>query len=125
MSGSFSLAARIRSFAHAFRGFGLMLGSQHNAWIHAVATLIVVIAGIVLRVERGDWALLILAMVGVWVAEALNTAIELVGDAISSDHHPLIGKAKDVGAAAVLLAAAGATVIGFIVFIPYFQQLKH
>lgn len=125
MSDRFSIAARIRSFAHAFRGFGLMLRTQHNAWIHALATLVVVMAGIGFKVERRDWALLIFAMVGVWVAEALNTSIELVADAISSDHHTLIGKAKDVGAAAVLLAAAGATVIGLIVFTPYFQHLRH
>jgi len=118
MGGQFSVQGRVQSFIYAFRGLGFMLKSQHNAWIHAAATVLVVGAGVWLRIDGRDWALLIIAMVSVWVAEALNTALELIADAVSPEHHPLIGVAKDVAAAAVLLAATGAAVIGFIVFVP-------
>jgi diacylglycerol kinase (ATP) len=55
----------------------------------------------------------------VWTAEALNTAIELLTDLASPEYHPLAGKAKDVAAGAVLIAAIGAIAIGFLVFGPH------
>jgi diacylglycerol kinase (ATP) len=55
----------------------------------------------------------------VWLGEALNTAVELLADAVSPTPHPLIGRAKDVAAGGVLLAAGAAVVIGLMVFIPY------
>lgn len=114
----FSVGARARSFGHAFRGLAALLASQHNAWIHAAATVAVVAAGLWLDVSRTDWALLALAIAGVWVAEAANTALEWVCDATAPDHHPLIGRAKDAAAAAVLLAAAAAVVVGLLVLGP-------
>lgn len=65
-----------------------------------------------------QWALVILAMTAVWTAEAFNTGCELLADAISPEFHPLVGKAKDVAAGAVLIAAVGAVVIGVLVFVP-------
>ena len=114
----FSVAARARSFGHAFRGLALLLASQHNAWIHAVATLAVLVAGLVLGVSRLEWALLALAIGGVWAAEAFNTAIEQLADVVSPAPDARIGQAKDVAAAAVLLAAIAAAVVGLLVFAP-------
>lgn len=114
----FRIAARIRSFAHAFRGLAALVASQHNAWIHAAATVAVVIAGFAFGVTRIEWALLALAVGLVWSAEALNTALEWVADVASADHDPLIGRAKDVAAAGVLLAAAAAVAIALLVFVP-------
>ena len=114
----FSVAARARSFGHAFRGLALLLASQHNAWIHAVATLAVLVAGLVLGVSRLEWALLLLAIGGVWSAEALNTAVEWLADVVSPDHDARVGRAKDLAAAAVLLAAAAASGVGLLVFAP-------
>lgn len=96
-----------------------MVVSQHNAWVHAAATLIVVGVGLVLGVTRVEWAMLILAMVSVWTAEALNTALEFLCDVASPDFHPLVEKAKDVAAGAVLICALGAAVVGLLVFCPY------
>lgn len=96
-----------------------MLQTQHNARIHALATIVVVIAGALIRISPTEWALIALAILCVWVAEALNTAIEFVVDLVSPDHHPLAGRAKDVAAGAVLVAAIGATIVGGIVFGPY------
>ena len=112
------LAGRIRSFGYALRGIGTMLRSQRNAWLHALATGVVVAAGLALGVSADGWKWLVLAIVTVWSAEALNTALEFLADAAKPEYHPLVKKAKDVAAGAVLIAALGAAVIGALVFIP-------
>ena len=119
MNRPFSFTGRIRSFKFAFVGLWTMLKSQQNAWIHTFATIAVVIAGIVLRISSGEWCWLVLAIISVWMAEALNTAFEFLADVASPEFHPLVKKAKDVAAGAVLISAIGAIVIGIIVFGPY------
>lgn len=115
----FSPAARLRSFVYAGRGVWILLRSQHNSWIHATGTLVVVAAGIVLGVSRAEWLALVLAMTLVWSAEGFNTAIEYLSDAAQPEFHPLIEKAKDVAAGAVLLSALGALAVGVLVFGPH------
>jgi len=80
-----------------------MLASEHNAWIHAAATIFAVIAGLSAKISTTDWCLIALALVTVWVAEALNTAIEYICDVASPEFHPLVKKSKDVAAGAVLV----------------------
>jgi len=109
---------RIRSIRFALRGIRTMVASQHNAWIHAGATLVVVAAGLTVRLPTSSWAWIVLAIGSVWIAEALNTAFEFLTDVASPDFHPLAEKAKDVAAGAVLLAAVGAVVIGALVLGP-------
>ena len=116
------LTGRLRSCGHAFRGLAILLRTQHNAGIHAVATILAVAAGALLRISPVEWALIALAVVCVWVAEALNTAIEFVVDLVSPELHPLAAKAKDVAAGAVLIAAIGSLIVGALVFGP--QVLK-
>ena len=118
----FELLARLRSFPHAFRGLGDVLRSQHNAWIHATATVIVVGAGWWLGLSRSEWAILILTIAAVWTAEAFNTALESLADAVSPAHHPLVGKAKDAAAGAVLVAAIASVIVGLLIFVPHLLQ---
>ena len=113
------MIGRLRSFMYAFAGIATMVKSQRNAWIHALATATVIGAGAVFGITASEWCVLILAMMAVWCAEALNTALEFLADVASPDFHPLVKKAKDVAAGAVLIAAIGATVIGVIIFMPY------
>jgi len=117
------LSARLRSFSHAFRGLKVLLQSQQNARIHTVATVLVVAAGVMLRISPVEWVLIVLAILCVWVAEALNTAIEFLVDLASPELHPLAGKAKDVAAGAVLIAAIGSAIIGGFVFAPYVVKM--
>ncbi len=117
------LSGRLRSFGHAFRGLKLLLQTQPNARIHAVATVLVVAAGALLRIAAAEWALIVLAIVCVWVAEALNTSIEFLVDLVSPEHHPLAAKAKDVAAGAVLAAAIGSAIIGGFVFGPHVLRM--
>lgn len=98
-----------------------LITSQHNAWIHLVATGGVVAFGLACQLSRLEWALITLAIMAVWVAEAMNTAIELLCDYTTTEHHTLIEKSKDVAAAAVLISAIGAVVIAIFVFYPHFQ----
>ena len=96
-----------------------MIKCQHNAWIHAVMTVVVLAAAFLFRISAGDWCWIILAISIVWTAEALNTAFEFLADAASPEFHPLVRMAKDVAAGAVLITAAAAAVIGGIVFWQY------
>ncbi len=115
----FSFRNRLRSFRFAFVGIGRMLASQHNAWIHASVTIAVVLVGFYFGFTRDEWSFIIVAIVAVWVAEALNTSLELLADVTSPEFHPLVEKAKDVAAGAVLISSIGAAIIGLIVIIPY------
>lgn len=114
----FTIGARLRSLLYAGRGVVVMLRSQHNAWIHALATAVVIGAGFVFALSPMEWCVVALAMVSVWTAESINTAFEFLCDVASPDFHPLVEKAKDVAAGAVLLSALGAAVVGALVFAP-------
>jgi len=118
-SQTFQFAGRIRSVRHALSGILRMVRCQHNAWVHAAATLAVLAAAVLLRISPADWCWIILAISIVWTAEALNTAFEFLADAASPSFHPLVRDAKNVAAGAVLLTAIAAAVIGGIVFYPY------
>jgi len=114
---------RLESFRYAGQGVAFMLRTQHNAWIHAALTVIVVSAGIAFHVTWGEWCLLVLAMASVWTAESINTALEIIVDIASPEYRPAAGHAKDVGAAAVLLCSIGAATVGVIVFLPHIAHL--
>ena len=113
-----TFTGRLRSVKYALRGIRIMVASQHNAWIHAAATVVVAIAGVWFRLSWSEWCWIVLAVVSVWTAEALNTAFEFLTDVASPNFHPIAGKAKDVAAGAVLLSAIGAVIIGLLVFGP-------
>lgn len=115
----FTLAARLRSVGYAWCGLRAVVASQHNAWIHVAATVSVVAAGMAVGLSRFEWLALVFAIVSVWAAEALNTAFELLCDVASPQFHPLVGRAKDVAAAAVLICALGAVVVAAFVFVPH------
>lgn len=113
-----SPARRLRSFGHAFRGLAYLLRSQPHARLHALATVGVIGLAWYLKVGRGEWLALMLAVGLVWTAEALNTALEALADAVHPEQHPLIGRAKDAAAAGVLISALAALAVGALVFIP-------
>lgn len=115
----FRFNGRIRSMQHAVTGVGEMLISQHNARVHAAATGLVVCSALIVGVSPIQWCMLVLAIGVVWVAEALNTAFEMLCDVASPDFHPVVKQAKDIAAGAVLLSALGSIVIGLIIFVPY------
>lgn len=115
----FSIKTRLKSFTYAFSGIATLVRGEHNTWIHLLATIVVVSLGCYFSVSSLDWALLVLAISMVWLAEGMNTAVELLADAVTEEQDLLIGKAKDVAAGAVLITAIGAAVIGGLVFCPH------
>jgi len=118
-AGRAAVGARLRSFRDAIRGLWSLVRDEPNARIHGFATLAVIAAGAGLGIRAGDWRWLTVAITMVWVAEALNTALERLCDATVPEPHRLIRDAKDIAAAAVLLSAAGAAIIGILVLAPY------
>lgn len=114
----FSIKQRFQSFVYAFKGLSFMLRSQHNAWLHLMATIITVLIALWLEVSREDWRWIIVAITMVWFAETINTAFEYVCDLISPDFHHSVEKAKDIAAGAVLICAVGAAIIGVVTFLP-------
>ena len=114
--------SRITAFGHAFRGWGHVLKTQHNAWIHSVVAAVVIVLGVWLGLPARDWAVLVLAIAMVFTAEFINTSIEAVVDLASPSHHPLAKVGKDVGAAAVLVAALSAVLIGLLILGPPLWQ---
>ena len=122
MKNGFSIHSRIKSFKYAFNGLGILIRSQHNAWIHAAATILVTITGIFVELTLSEWRWIAFAVITVWMAEAFNTALEFLADAAVEEMHPLIEKAKDVAAAAVLIAATGSVIIGILVIGPRLFQ---
>jgi diacylglycerol kinase (ATP) len=123
MNRPFEFSGRISSFKHALRGIWHMLSSQHNAWIHAAATLMVSVGGFLSGLSASEWCWIILAIAAVWSAEALNTAFEFLADVTTKEFHPLVEKAKDVAAGAVLITALGATLVGSVIFGPRLAAL--
>jgi len=115
---SFSVKARYKSFRHAFDGLISFFDAQHNAVIHLLMTVVVVLAAVFFDLTSGELLAVILATGLVWSAELFNTAIEKLCDTFSKDFHPSIKFVKDVSAAAVLISAIAALVVGVIVFLP-------
>uniref|UniRef100_A0A7C4KIN3 Diacylglycerol kinase family protein n=1 Tax=Anaerolinea thermolimosa TaxID=229919 RepID=A0A7C4KIN3_9CHLR len=119
------LRSRLIAFQYAFSGWWYVIKTQRNAWIHAIASISVISVGLWLRLPPRDWAVLILTIALVWTAEFLNTALEAVVDLSIPSQHPLARVGKDVGAAAVLIAALSSIVIGILILGPPFFNRLH
>jgi diacylglycerol kinase (ATP) len=109
---------RAHSFRYAFRGWWFVVRTQRNAWIHATVSVAVIILAVWLHISRLEWAVVLLAITLVWMAEFLNTALEAVVDLASPKQHYLAQIGKDVGAAAVLIAAGSSVIIGLLILGP-------
>ena len=117
--------SRAHAFRHAFRGWWYVLCTQRNAWLHAVVTTLVVLVAFWLHLAMRDWAVLLLTIALVWTAEFINTALEAVVDLASPQQHPLAKVGKDVGAAAVLIAALTSILVGLLILGPLlWEKLK-
>lgn len=117
--------SRLHSFGHAFRGWWYVMKTQRNAWIHGLVATAVLIVGLWLGLPPRDWAVLILTIAMVFAAEFINTSIEAVVDLATKERHPLAKVGKDVGAAAVLIAAIAAVLVGFLILgPPLLEKLK-
>ena len=108
----------MRSFVYAFAGIRTLLCDEHNSRIHAFAVVCVVAAGFIFDISATEWCVVALCCGGVLMGEAMNSAVEALADLVSPEFHPLVKKAKDVGAAGVLMMAIAAAIAGLIIFLP-------
>ncbi|MDH6313297.1 diacylglycerol kinase (ATP) [Parabacteroides sp. PFB2-10] len=117
-NNGFTFRRRIAGFKYAFQGLKRLFTHEANSWIHAFAAVCVVVAGFLFRIAAWEWVAVVAAIGFVLAAEAFNSAIERLGDAITEQPNNYIKHAKDLAAAAVLIAAITAAVIGLLVFLP-------
>ena len=112
--------SRLSSFGYALQGLGFVLQSQHNAWIHLAAAGVVVVGGVVVGLDIGEWLWIASAIALVWFAEAMNTSFEILSDVAAPERSIRIKIAKDIAAGAVLICSVYAVVVGVLVFWRHF-----
>lgn len=112
----FSIIKRAKSFSHAGRGLLVFIKTTHNAWIHIVVLVIVIVLGLYFKITNNEWIALIIVSGFILVSEAVNTAIEIDIDLTSPEYHPYARDTKDVAAGAVLISAVTAVIVGVLVF---------
>ena len=110
--------SRITAIRYALEGWLHVLHTQKNTWVHATASLAVILMGLWLHISPQDWSILILTIAFVWMAEFINTAIETITDLISPEKNQLAKISKDVSAAAVLIAAGASILVGLLILGP-------
>lgn len=111
-------AARLASFGHAFRGVMRLVAQEPNAKLHVAATVIAITLGFVCHITKGEWLALLIVVGMVWLAEALNTCVEMLCDLwCKGEYHPQVRVIKDIAAAGVLLASVAAAVVGVVIFL--------
>lgn len=119
----FSLLDRLKSFKFAFRGLKRLLMEEHNARVHLMAVVFVLVTSFLLKVSQTEFILLLLCIGFVFVAEIFNTAIESMADFVEPEWNDKIGAIKDYAAAAVLVSAMIATIIWLIITVPRLMKL--
>ena len=108
----------MRSFGFAFEGLSTLLRTQPNFVVHCATACVALGLGVVLRLSPPELALIVLTIALVLVVEAINTALETLCDLVSPGFHPLIKRAKDISAAAVLISALAAIGVAVLLFLP-------
>jgi diacylglycerol kinase len=114
----FSIINRLLSFKHAFNGLSILIKEEHNARIHLVASICVIIACLVFKISLYEWIAIVFAVGLVFCLEIINSSIENIADFISPEKHEMIKKIKDLSASGVLISALTALIIGLIIFLP-------
>ena len=115
---NFSLKKRLKSFSYAFKGIAFVLKTQHNAWIHLLATLLAVGLGFAFSISQSEWIAIIICIGVVLAFETMNTSVELLCDARFPDYDKRAERIKDTAAGAVFLVAMASLIVGLIIFLP-------
>lgn len=112
------IRTRVRSFKYAWQGIIVSFRSEANLKIHLIIALLVIVCGFLFKISVQEWLICIICFGLVISMELMNTVVETLVDYISTDLHPLAGKAKDIAAGAVLVSAILAAIAGLIIFVP-------
>ena len=116
---TFNIKKFVKSFIYAGRGIYQLVRHEQNVRIHLLATVAVIIAGLLTGLNHYEWLGICVAIGMVWGAEAVNTAIEKLVDMVSPERRPQAGLVKDVAAGGVLMCAIMAIIIALLVFLPH------
>lgn len=108
----------MQSFVFAWNGILHGILAERNTKLHLLATIIVILAGILTGLSQYEWFIVVILICGMIALELMNSAVERVVDLITDVHHPLAKQAKDLAAGAVLIYAIGSAIIGLIIFLP-------
>jgi diacylglycerol kinase len=108
----------LRSLRAAIDGIVATAREERHFRFHLFAAACAIAAGGVGGLAAWEWLALTFAIMAVVAAELFNTAIERLADRVCREQDPLIGRAKDCGAAATLVAAGAALITGAVVFLP-------
>lgn len=114
----FSWKKRGESFKYAFAGISRLISHEHNAWIHCVVAVLVIVAGFLFNISANEWLAIIVCIGGVLAAEGFNSAIEALADRVNSEYDEAVKHTKDLAAGAVLLFVFAAVAVGLIIFLP-------
>lgn len=109
----------MQSFKYAAKGLGKTFREEQNLRIQSAVAACVIILGVILEISIRDWALLFMVILLVLLTEVINSALERVTDVLKPRINGYVKEIKDIMAAAVLLAALGAVIVGLFIFIPY------
>lgn len=110
--------SRVASFRFALAGWLHMLRYQKNIRIQVAATIAVAGFGLWLHIPARDFAVIVMVIGMVWMAEFINAAIEATINLASPELHPMARVGKDVAAAAVLLSVVISILVGLLIFGP-------
>ncbi|MFM8741361.1 MAG: diacylglycerol kinase family protein [Cytophagales bacterium] len=114
-----------KSFGFAINGLVTAWREQLNLKIHAAIAFLVLIVGWQMRISKYEWSVVILCIGVVLAAELFNSAIEKWVDLVQPQRNETAGRIKDISAAAVLVVALAAAVVGVIVFLTsYFNRIS-
>ena len=108
----------MNSFKYAIQGILSSFKNERNMKIHVFIMILVISAGIILKINKYEWIVCILCFAIVIGGELFNTAIETVVDMVMPYKNEKAKLAKDVSAGAVLILAMGAAICGLIIFVP-------
>ena len=122
---NFSIAKRIKSFGFAFNGLRILFHEEHNSRIHFFASVLVIIAALLFKLNTYEWIAIIFSIGFVITVEIINTAVENIADFLTTEQNNHIKKIKDLVAAAVLVSALTALTIGLIIFLPKITALAN
>jgi diacylglycerol kinase (ATP) len=122
-SAKFSIRSRLKSFKYALAGIKSLIRNEHNSRIHLTAAIAAILTGIILNISFTEWAIIIVVIGVVFIIELLNSSIESLADLIDPKQNDFIKRAKDYGAAAVLISAIIAIAAGVFIFIPRLLHL--
>ena len=109
---------RMKSLGYAIAGWLYMLRHQKNIRIQGIASIGIMIVAFWLGITTVEWAILILTITVVWMAEFMNAAVEAAVNLSTNEYHPMAKVAKDVASAAVLLGVVASVLIGLLILGP-------